>query len=97
MKGSPKSSRFRYPLTMNNTLYSQFINFDPKQKRNDVALKSGIRAIRRHIKNKFKTQNTRLVQRRFENVKNFELIKQVLKMVSAGNISETIFKTWLNI
>ena len=65
-----------------NTSYSQSINSDSKQKRNDVALKSGIRAIRRYIKNRFKMQNPRLVRKRLWNVKNCLIVKQVLKMIS---------------
>ena len=65
-----------------NTPYSQFINSNSKQKRNDVALKSSIRTIRRYVKNRFKTQNTRLVRKRLWNVKNCFMVKQVLKMIS---------------
>ena len=82
MKASPKIFTFRYTLTMNKHLYSQSINLESKQKRNDVALKSSIRTIRKHIKNKFKTRNARLMKRRLWNVKNCEIVKNIKKMIS---------------
>ena len=45
-------------------------------------MKSSIRAIRRHIKNRFKQQNMKLMRKRLWNVKNYEIAKQVLKMIS---------------